>query len=386
MKTNFIDGLAAFGGALTAARRVLAARPDESAATIRRIARVMLGVDAVSESPELAQICRSVVDGPDADLPVLVATLVETVRKRCAAEHADRVVILLVDDDPVIAHVLYTRLRSSSREILTVASAAAALDVLQHRLISLVILDLGLSDRDGRDVLAEIRLSGAEPAPPVIVLSAMEDPHVKTECFALGADEYFEKPVDLDLLTTVVSAKLQRAAEIGRKLRHDPLTGVLNRLSFTEMYVRNSAFMTRAGGDLSIAILDLDRFKTVNDTFGHAVGDEVLRQTAVTLEGSLRKSDSLGRWGGEEFVVLFPGTDCAGSAKSLANVAVALSTIDFNLTGGKPFKVTFSAGVTQVAAGTPIEAAVAEADTLLYRAKNQGRNRIVSPAGEILGS
>jgi two-component system cell cycle response regulator len=376
LKTKFTDGLSSFGSALSAARKAHKKRPEESAATMRRLARVLLGVQDVSTSLDLEKICRMVSEAKDDDVPELTGILIDVVAKRCAALAAERAVVLIVDDDPVIGHLLNIRLRSPSREIVIATTAAEALDILQHRMISLVTLDLGLPDRDGRDVLSEIRLSGAEPPPPVIVLSALEEPHVKTECFALGADEYFAKPVDIDLLATVVSSKLQRISEIGRKLRHDPLTGVLNRLSFSEVFVRNSAFMARAGGDMSVALIDLDHFKSVNDTHGHAMGDEVLRRTAALMDASLRKSDACGRWGGEEFVLLFPGTTCAGAAKSLEGIADDLHKISFTSAAGKTFHVTFSAGVSPVGSGENMEAAVAAADALLYRAKHLGRNRI----------
>lgn len=376
MKTNFADGLASFGSAMSATKKAYRKRPEEAAATMRRLARAMLGVQEVLAAPDLEKICRMVVNGKDDELPELAAVLIDVAAKRVAALAAERAVVLIVDDDPVIGHLLNIRLRSPSREIVIATTAAEAADILQHRLISLVTLDLGLPDRDGRDVLSEIRLSGAEPPPPVIVLSALEEPHVKTECFALGADEYFAKPVDIDLLATVVSAKLQRISEIGRKLRRDPLTGALNRFSFSEVFVRNSAYMARAGGDHSIAILDLDHFKLVNDTYGHGMGDEVLRRTAAVLDASLRKSDALARWGGEEFAVLFPGTNCAGGAKSLECIAEDLSKTVFTSSTGKTFNVTFSAGVAPVASGATIEAAIAVADALLYRAKHLGRNRI----------
>ena len=383
MKTNFTDGLASFGSALSAARKAFQKRPEESAATMRRLARVMLCVQDVLDTAELATACRNLLDAEDESLPEHAGTLIEVVQKSCAALSAERAVVLIIDDDPIICHLLNIRLRSASREIVVAKSAAEALEILEHRLISIVTLDLGLPDRDGREVLSEIRLSGVEPPPPVIVLSALEEPHVKTECFALGADEYFSKPVDIDLLATVVSAKLQRIAEIGRKLRHDPLTGSLNRNSFNEIFVRNSAFMARAGGDMSVALLDLDHFKQVNDTHGHAMGDEVLRHTAALLDASLRKSDACGRWGGEEFVLLFPGTNCSGAVKSLESIADSLRKMNFTSAGGKRFNITFSAGVAPVAPGASTEAAVAIADKLLYRAKHLGRDRICHAEQEV---
>jgi len=377
LKTDFLDGLSAFGSAITAAERLLRARPQEATATIRRIARVMLGVGYVQAIPELLSTCQAVLNAKDAELSQWVVALKTIVERYCSTLPSDRVVILIVDDDPALAHLLSIRLRSPTREIVVAETAAQALDIVNHRLVSLVILDLGLPDRDGRDVLAEIRLKTASLAIPILILSAMEDPHVKVECFALGADAYFEKPISIDLLLTAVAAKLQRIAEIGRRLRHDPLTGALNRLSFTDIFAHYAALATRTKGDLAIAMLDLDHFKSINDTYGHAMGDDVLRNTSAVLERSLRKSDSFGRWGGEEFVVLLPDTDCSGATKALQTVADSLRQVEFD-SGGKQFGVSFSAGVAQVASGATLEESVALADTQLYAAKARGRNCIVA--------
>ena len=377
MKTDFLDGLSAFGSAIAAAERLLRSRPQDASTTIRRIARVMLGVSYVQAIPELLSTCQSVLNAPDAELSTWVSALKSIVERNCSTLPSERAIILIVDDDPVLAQLLSLRLRSPTREIIVAGNAAEALEIVNHRLISLALLDLGLPDRDGRDVLAEIRLKSASLAFPILVLSATDDPHVKMECFALGADAYFDKPVDLALLLTIVAAKLQRIAEIGRKLRHDPLTGALNRLSFTELFAHYAALASRTKSDLAIAMLDLDHFKNVNDTYGHAIGDEVLRKTAAVLEGSLRKSDSFGRWGGEEFVALLPDTDGNGARMALQTVADALRKVEFNAGGGRAFAISFSAGIAQVANGATLEESVASADARLYAAKAQGRNCIL---------
>jgi len=179
LKTDFLDGLSAFGSAITAAERLLRARPQEATATIRRIARVMLGVGYVQAIPELLSTCQAVLNAKDAELSQWVVALKTIVERYCSTLPSDRVVILIVDDDPALAHLLSIRLRSPTREIVVAETAAQALDIVNHRLVSLVILDLGLPDRDGRDVLAEIRLKTASLAIPILILSAMEDPHVK---------------------------------------------------------------------------------------------------------------------------------------------------------------------------------------------------------------
>jgi diguanylate cyclase (GGDEF)-like protein len=175
-----------------------------------------------------------------------------------------------------------------------------------------------------------------------------------------------------------VSSWLHRTESNLRESRRDPLTGLANRAAFREAYLRNVSLAARRREPVSAAILDLDRFKHVNDTFGHAMGDEVLRQTAEILTGSLRKSDLLARWGGEEFVALFPNTAADGAANAVRKALEALAAHTFTAPDGRTFHVTFSAGVVDAGPETAVEETIAEADRFLYLAKAQGRNRVIT--------
>jgi two-component system, cell cycle response regulator len=218
---------------------------------------------------------------------------------------------------------------------------------------------------------------------PVMVLSAKLGSQPKTECFALGADAYFEKPFEVETLAAAVSSWLHRVETDRRESRRDPLTGLSNRAAFREAYQRQASLALRRAEPLAVAILDLDRFKRINDTYGHSMGDEVLRATSRVIATALRKSDLLARWGGEEFVVLFPNTDLAGSASAMRKALQALSQERFAPAGKPVFQVTFSAGITLVQPGQEVEESVAEADRLLYLAKLQGRNRIVTSSDDV---
>jgi two-component system, cell cycle response regulator len=175
-----------------------------------------------------------------------------------------------------------------------------------------------------------------------------------------------------------VSAWLYRTEGNLRESRRDHLTGLPNRAAFREGYARNVSLSNRRGEPVSAAILDLDHFKRINDTFGHAAGDEVLRRTGAILTGALRKSDLMARWGGEEFVALFPNTSMEGAGMAVRKALEALSAQVFTASGGRTFHVTFSAGVTEIGPQWTVEEAIAEADRFLYLAKAQGRNCVLT--------
>lgn len=147
--------------------------------------------------------------------------------------------------------------------------------------------------------------------------------------------------------------------------RQDPLTGLLNRRAWDDHLTREIARVARTGRPLSIAVLDLDRFKAFNDAHGHLVGDQLLKAAASAWTGALRTSDVLARWGGEEFVVLMPETTSADARLVVARMA-----------GATPMDQTFSAGIATVTAGVDADALVAAADAAVYRAKAAGRDRI----------
>jgi diguanylate cyclase (GGDEF)-like protein len=244
----------------------------------------------------------------------------------------------------------------------------SAAEILDEHDITLILLDLTLPDADGRSFLHKVRANPRTSTVPIIVVSARRGPVSMSECFELGADEYFEKPVHPEVLAAAVGAKLKRDAELARRARHDILTGVLNRLAFQDVFCRVQAISRRAMSPLALAILDLDRFKAINDRFGHPLGDQVLIRAAKVITKALRRSDVIGRWGGDEFVVLMPDTDSGGARRALEGVGRALREESF-LAQGEQFRLSFSAGVVDVGGAGSLDEAVSDADRLLYKAK-----------------
>lgn len=156
----------------------------------------------------------------------------------------------------------------------------------------------------------------------------------------------------------------------------DSLTGLHNRHSMIRDLRRERARTSRSGGCFSVAIVDLDHFKAINDTHGHAAGDRVLAATAECFLGNLRPYDTVYRYGGEEFLIALPDTPASAAETVLDRVRRRLSAQDIHLPAGGTVRVSFSAGIAEIAAGTTVEQAIDAADRALYQAKSGGRDRV----------
>ena len=168
-------------------------------------------------------------------------------------------------------------------------------------------------------------------------------------------------------------AGFQDVRELQRVAMRDALTGLVNRAALTQTFVRDRIAAQRRRRPLAVALIDLDRFKAINDTHGHASGDEVLRRTAQMLVESFRRTDVVGRWGGEELVVFLPDTELDGARVALEKALAAVSALRFVGKNGEPFSVTFSAGAVVVTGDETLTDVIARADKLLYAAKAAGR-------------
>jgi diguanylate cyclase (GGDEF)-like protein len=164
----------------------------------------------------------------------------------------------------------------------------------------------------------------------------------------------------------------ERLAEASRT---DSLTGLLNRGAFLELADHEVKRARRANETFSIVMVDLDHFKEINDRHGHAGGDELLQAAAARLRSVLRDQDLVARWGGEEFILLLPGTDASGAAIAAENARSSLAAYEFQRNGTRE-TITASFGITEHQAERSLEATIALADQALYRAKERGRNRV----------
>ena len=287
-------------------------------------------------------------------------------------------VILIIEDDPMLAALHRAVVEGPGREVITAKSLAEAQALLGRTTVDLALVDLVLPDGDSRDFLGTLRARSGTTDLPIIVVSGEMGARPKVDSYSLGVDTFLDKPVDPEVLRAAVDSRLRRAERRAREMRVDSLTGRPNRAALEEEFRRLSAHAARTKTPLAAAMLDLDHFKSVNDTHGHVAGDRALKALAEQLCGALRKSDYVARWGGEEFVVLFPHTSATGAAAALRTALAAVRAHHVAVENAPPIALSFSAGVADVVPGASLDEVTLEIDRLLYVAKTTGRARVVS--------
>ncbi len=173
--------------------------------------------------------------------------------------------------------------------------------------------------------------------------------------------------------------------QTSERMRHDPLTGALNRKGLEESYAKEVSRASRRGTKLCLAVLDIDNFKRLNDTYGHNTGDEALLHLVATVRDCLRPHDTLSRYGGEEFVILLPETSIDDAVIVLQRLQREL-TKRFFLANNEKLLITFSAGVTVVLQDEQQSSAIERADVAMYQAKATGKNRVVVASADTVSS
>jgi two-component system cell cycle response regulator len=371
------EGLRAYLRTLQLAADALSEHSPQAIDTVRRISRTLQRSIALVD-PSLTQILTDIQKAKADDIPGHLDVLLPRLKELVSRESPEEMTLLIVDDDPITLHLLEKQLSAKNRHLFTARTLKEAKGLLAQKEFSLILLDLALPDGDGRDLMVHLKENAKTAMIPVIIVSSKRDQESKTESFALGAEAYFEKPFDIATLATAAAIKLQRLTDLTQQTTLDAVTHLPNRMVFYNAFARAARLASRTKEPLTIAILDLDRFKSVNDISGHQMGDRVLEKTSELLLRTLRASDLLVRWGGEEFAILFPNTDLNQARHALNKALSALRKQNFETPDGRTFRMTFSAGVTQVEEGMRVEQAIAEADRYLYLAKAAGRNHVLS--------
>lgn len=299
-----------------------------------------------------------------------------------APSHPDdsKPVVLVIDDSQDVQRLLRARLRSEDLDLISADNGADGVTIARSRLPAIILLDLDMPDVDGFEVLRALKDDQRTLEIPVIVLSGLQNAQDKVTAFDLGAVDYITKPFDLMELRCRVRAALRLhhlVQMLAQRAQIDGLTGLWNRAYFDNRWSEEFARAARYGRSVSLALLDIDHFKSVNDTYGHPAGDAVLQSFCKVLLRESRHTDIPCRYGGEEFVLIMPDTSAADAAGVCDRVRAAVAALVWSRHPERP--VTVSGGV---AGGIPPDGATAvswieAADEQLYAAKRAGRNRVM---------
>jgi diguanylate cyclase (GGDEF)-like protein len=303
--------------------------------------------------------------------------------------------ILVADDDPTSTLIAQTAVRSLGHDCVTASDGAQAWDAFQHRRPDVVISDWIMPELTGLQLCRKIRARTSDAYTYFIMVTSQVGHEQILEGMSAGADDYLLKPLDAeDLQARLIAAA--RVTSVHRQLgrqrielerlnneltaiaRRDPLTGLGNRRALQEDLELLEARVARYGHRYCMALLDVDHFKAFNDTYGHQDGDDVLRTVAAQLRNQVRGGDALYRYGGEEFLCIFPEQSLATGTIAVERMRRAIEQLA-RPHAESPFGVlTISGGLAMMDPEQARSAAevLKETDDALYRAKQLGRNRV----------
>ncbi len=338
----------------------------------------LLGIIFVSVRDDFETRLLSVRAGGDAFflLPLDIGRLVDRIDALIARFEAAPYHVLIVDDDPdQVAY--YAFLLQQAGMITSVASdPMKVLSILVESKPELILMDLYMPGCGGVELAALLRQHEAFIGIPILFLSFEGSRDKQMEAVFRGGDEFLQQPIKPEHLIQLVSTRAERNRSIRYFMERDSLTGLLNHTNLKEQLSREVLRASRSGTCLAYAMIDADHFKRVNDTWGHLTGDRVLKNLSRLLQDRLRRTDIIGRYGGEEFGVILLNTSLKDAARIMNGIRETFSRV-LHQVDDKNFSVTFSCGIS----GFPLcgDAAAINicADKALYEAKETGRNRVV---------
>jgi diguanylate cyclase (GGDEF)-like protein len=286
--------------------------------------------------------------------------------------------LLIIDDAQVMHALVRTRLKDEDLEFHSAFDGRTGLELAANVNPDVILLDIEMPDTDGYEVCRRLKASPETSNVPVIFLSGLTSTEEKIKGLNLGAVDYVTKPFDPAELKARVRASLRTKYLmdlLARKAMIDGLTGLWNRAFFEQRLAAEMARSRRHEEPVACVMADVDHFKSVNDKFGHSVGDEVLRRIAATLSSAVRAEDIVCRFGGEEFAILSINAAASDAGKLAERIRKQVEN-DRIVVRGATIQVTCSFGVADAAdaAGIPL---VDAADAALYSAKSEGRNRVM---------
>jgi two-component system, cell cycle response regulator len=295
--------------------------------------------------------------------------------------------ILIVEDEAISRRMVKKYLLDAGHEIVEAEDGQIAWELFQNEPFHLVITDWMMPGINGPKLVQKIRASGQKSYTYIIMLTAMDDKENVVLGLESGVDEYLTKPFNgRELVARVASGmrilKLEEQLMQARQqmeilAMRDGLTNLLNRRAIEDYAESEFNMAGRKERALSVILLDIDHFKKVNDHFGHKAGDHVLQQVAKVLREDLRNYDRVGRWGGEEFILILPETQLDDAIVVAERIRIKIAGMKISLETGETLSVRISLGVACTSSHvSSLLKLIDAADQAMYQAKQMGRNRV----------
>jgi diguanylate cyclase (GGDEF)-like protein len=308
--------------------------------------------------------------------PIHTPDLIDTLEKINQKQIEEPNRILIVEDTRSLALFYEAALQSAGMTTCVINDPMQVLEVLPDFNPELILMDMYMPGCDGQELAAVIRQHESYVSIPIVYLSSEQDMSKQLEAMHHGGDDFLTKPIDPEHLIKSVETRTKRYRRLRSQMVRDSLTGLYNHTKTKELLEQDLYRCARNDTLLVFAMLDIDKFKSVNDTYGHPVGDKVIKSLARILKQRLRKSDTIGRYGGEEFAIVLYDTDINSATTVMNEIRDNFSLLSHSA-GDTEFNVTFSCGL----AAYPYFDTAAElneaADKALYQAKESGRNCVV---------
>lgn len=284
--------------------------------------------------------------------------------------------VLVIDDNQLLAEHYCEVLQSAGMTVHLLKDPTELLATLENFAPELVLLDLYMPKCNGIEVARVIRQDSQFVDLPIVFLSTESGRNLQLAAMQSGADDFLQKPIQPQELIVAVKQRAERFRHLRELIRQDRMTGLLNHIAFRLQLEFELARQQRNSSLLSVVMIDIDHFKKVNDSYGHPVGDRVIKSLAKLLSNRLRKTDIIGRYGGEEFGVIMPDTHIDDALKVMDQLRQEFAQLRHS-SQQQEFSVSFSAGVVAAKYDSQVEDLFDKADQALYQAKQQGRNQIV---------
>ena len=309
--------------------------------------------------------------------PLDVPGLVIRISRALEQKYAPVARVLIVDDDRQLAEHYRLVLLAAGIEAEVLQRPTAIMETLEVFRPELVLMDMHMPDFSGPDLTGVIRQYEKWAGLPIVYLSAETDFDQQIRAMGRGADDFLVKPLSDAQLVAAVRVRVERARQLAEQISRDSLTGLLRHASIKEMAAIEVSRAHRLGSPVTVAMLDIDHFKAVNDKYGHAAGDLVISALAMLLRQRLRRSDIIGRYGGEEFAAVLPACDAAQARRLMEDIRQRFAMLRFGH-AGRIFSCTISVGLACSEAYPESDGIMllAAADAALYVAKRSGRNQV----------